>query len=221
MRNFIIVFPCLLALVWAGPLTAQQEPDANVTFDGLVRVDNSRLQHVWADPDVDFSQFTQYIPGDIVFEFREVRASGGPRSTGQTVFPVSEADEDRVIEIFVDSFRLELLESEHFTPAEGPGAGVLIIEGALLDVISRVPPDAGGLARNRVYLDAVGEGTLVIQLRDSLTNAVIARGTERRAAQQDFQRTRSTPANNWAQVGRLARNWAMVLREGLDSFHAE
>ncbi len=55
---------------------------------------------------------------------------------------------------------------------------VLLIRGALLDVVSYVPPDNIS-GRGSVFLSSVGEATLVIELRDSITNAILARAIDR------------------------------------------
>ena len=87
----------------------------------------------------------------------------------------------------------------------------------MLDVVSFVPPEPVG--RSDVYLRSVGEATLVVELRDSITNAILARSVDRRAAERPGQDLQwSNPVNNRAEVRRLARRWATRLRENLDAF---
>ena len=94
----------------------------------------------------------------------------------------------------------------------------LIVNGALHDIVSKVPPQDVG--RSEVWLRTVGEATLIIELRDSLSNEVIYRAVERRAiATSGQQMTRAHTATTWAEVRRWARRWAVRLREGLDSVH--
>jgi hypothetical protein len=63
-----------------------------------------------------------------------------------------------------------------------PGPGTLILVGTLVDVVSKVPPDDAP-GRYEVYLSDVGEATLILELRDSVTNEVLARVADRRAAE--------------------------------------
>ena len=100
------------------------------------------------------------------------------------------------------------------------GDDVLILQGALLDVVSKVPPDHVG--RSEIYLSSVGEATLVIEALDSMSEEVIFRAVERRAAERvGSQPIQSTSVTTWSEVRRLIRRWATTLRKGLDSIPAE
>ena len=115
-------------------------------------------------------------------------------------------------------FDEELQRSEHFTVTDEPGPDALIIVGGLHDIVSQVPPEDVG--RSEVWIRTVGEATLVIELRDSLSNEVVYRAVERRAAENmGNQMIRANTATTWAEVRRWARRWAVRLREGLDSVH--
>jgi len=93
-----------------------------------------------------------------------------------------------------------------------------VISGALHDIVSRVPPESVG--RSEIWLRSLGEATLIIEVRDSLSNEVIYRAVERRAADNvGGQMIRANTATSWAEVRRWARRWAVRLREGLDSIH--
>ena len=97
---------------------------------------------------------------------------------------------------------------------------MLIIRGALHDIVSQVPPDIMG--RGEIYLDSVGEATLVIEAVDALSGEVLYRAVERRAAQRPGREmVQSNAVTTWAEVRRLARRWAVRLREGMDSIFAE
>ena len=50
---------------------------------------------------------------------------------------------------------------------------VLLVMGGLLDVVSFVPPDPVG-GWSEVYLSRVGEATLVLEIRDSITQTTLA-----------------------------------------------
>ena len=82
------------------------------------------------------------------------------------------------------------------------------------DIVSNVPPDLMG--RGDIYLSKVGEVTIVVEVLDSMSNKVIFRGSERRAA-EPVVAVRSNSVTTWAEVRRLMRRWASTVREGLDS----
>jgi hypothetical protein len=96
----------------------------------------------------------------------------------------------------------------------------LLIRGALLDVVSFAPPEESMGIRDSVYLSSVGEATLVIELRDSITEAILARAVDRRAAESAFEFRESNRVNNTQEVRRLAGTWARLLRDQLDEYGA-
>ena len=199
----------------------QQGPDAEVTFDGLVRIDNGRFRDSWADPDVDFSQYDQIMVANAAFEFRAVKKSNSAMFVGrsnESEFWISDANKERLISTVTEIFRDELDKSKNFTKADAAGPNVLIIVGGLHDIVSRIPPDQMG--RGDIFLASVGEATLVLEARDSLSGETIYRALDRRSAEQvGGQLTVSNPVTNMSEVRRMARRWATRLREGLDSIH--
>ena len=196
----------------------QTGPDAEVTFDGLVRVDNSRFSHAWVDPDIDMSRYTKIIPMRAEFEFRAVRETTTAMArSNESEFWISEQNRERLVEIVTEAFRNELGRSEHFTITDTPASDTLIIIGTLHDIVSRVPPEHVG--RSDIWLSSVGEATLVLVARDSLSGETIFRAVDRRAAERVGSMVRSNRVTNTTEVRRLAQRWASRLREGLDSIH--
>jgi hypothetical protein len=220
MNKLLVVTATLLVAACASEPAIQTGPDAETTFDGLVRIDNSRFAAAWIDPDIDLTQYNKFIPGGAAFEFRNVQkvSAAVARRSNESEFWVSDANRQRLIDTVSDVFTEELQNSEHFTMTEEPAADALIISGALHDIVSRVPPEDVG--RTEIWLDSVGEATLIIEVRDSLSNEVIYRAVERRAAQgAGGQMVRASTVTTWVEVRRWARRWAVRLREGLDSIH--
>ena len=113
----------------------------------------------------------------------------------------------------------ELGQIERFTLVDEVGPDVLIVRVALLDVVSFVPPQTTG--RSEVFLSSVGEATLVVELRDSITDAILARAMDRRAAgDRSGTMSRSNSVTNTSEVRRLIRRWMSTLRERLDELGA-
>ena len=215
-------FLAILAVVVAGCSSAgptiQEGAEAEVTFDGLNKIDNARFGNAWADPAIDFSRYSKVIPGGAEFQFRAVEeTSGTTRARGSdTEFWISDANREKLKEETSAIFAEELASSARFEVTDTKGGDVLIIRGAMHDIVSNVPPDYIG--RSDIYLSSVGEITIVIEVVDSMSNKVIFRAVERRAAQRPGgTAVRSNTVTTWAEVRRLASRWASTLREGLDS----
>ncbi len=205
----------------SAPPTIDMSPDAEVTFDGLHPIQGGRMQEAWARPDFDISTFSKVMLQGADAEFRP----GGQnprqsRSLGPNEhFAVTPEQKVRFEEQMSAAFVEELSSSEVFTIVTEPGPDVLLIQGILLDVVSFVPDQRAG--RSQVFLSRIGEVTLVLEIRESESGAILARGAERRAAETTGTGlTRSNTVTNSAEFRRVARRWAMVLREGLDEFMA-
>ena len=212
----------LLAACASTSPTIQTGPDAEVTFDGLNRVDNSQADVAWARPDFDISRYTKLMLVDAGVQYREATNMGRTTTERSRPGPFY-LDEDRrarfealVQEVFAE----EMAQIQNFEIVEAPGPDVLMVRGALLDVVSFVPDLQSMPGRSNLLLSSVGEVTLVLELRDSQSGTVLARSVDRRAAQraggtQMFDANRVTVE---AEVRRLIRFWAQRLRDGLDGF---
>lgn len=206
-----------LAILTAGPVAAQD--DSNTSYDGLIEIKKGEFKRTWVDPDVDFTQYTKYLPGGTAFEFRAVKKTSGSaiRVSNSREFYISDEDELKLEDTVKQIFDEELAKSKYFTLADAPGPDVLIIRGVIIDIVSRVPPEMAG--RHEIYLSSVGEGTLVLEAVDSLSGDVLYRAAERRAAGSTFGTMPSNTVTNWAEVRRWAKRWATRLRAAMDSIH--
>ena len=215
-----LIFAVILVACTTAPPTIQTGPDAELSFDGLHKVDNSQADVAWARPDFDISGYTKIWLVGAGIEYRQVKDRGRStmaRSQGGPYF-IDDKSRAQFEELVGTVFKEEFEKIEKYELVDGPGPDVLMIRGGLLDVTSYVPPDPVG-GRSYVYLSSVGEATLVLELRDSETGTILARSVDRRAAETiGGTFTRSNSVTNSAEARRLIRFWATRLREGLDGF---
>ena len=198
--------------------TIDTSPEAEVTFDGLHEVKGGRSDKAWARPGVDFSQYSKIMLQGAGIEYRPGGESGrsfSARSRGGP-YEVTENQKAQLRELVAEVFLEELAKSEHFTLVNEAGPDVLLIRAAVLDVVSYVPPEPIG--RGGIYLSQVGEATLVLELRDSITEAILARAADRDTAESSMGLSESNRVRNTAEVRRLVGAWARLLRERLDEY---
>lgn len=228
MKKLILAALFAVAVISTGCTSTpefQSGPDAEVTHDGLTRVDRTILDTVWARTDIDLTGYNKIMFEGVGIEFRPVdgpysgrAGTGGVSRTtsSRSVFQLDDATKELVKEEIGGAFVEELANSDVYEVVEAAGPDVLTLRAGLLDVISRVPPDTIG--RSSVWLDSVGEATLVMELRDSTSNAILIRAVDRRAAGQPTGSTmQATPATNRAEVRRLGRRWASIIRGGVET----
>ncbi|PCJ86473.1 MAG: hypothetical protein COA54_08565 [Thiotrichaceae bacterium] len=228
MKKSHPTFQLISGFVFAAALTGcqttaptiQSSSDAEQSFDGLHKVDNSKADEVWARPDFDLSGYTKIMLADTGVEYRQVKNRGRTRLERSKTGPFIIDDDNRAkFETLINTaFKEEMQEIEKFSIVDKKGPDVLLISSSLLDVISYVPPDAVG-SRSHIFLSNVGDATLVLELRDSETSTILARSVDRRSAETiGHQFKVSNSVTNATEVKRLIRFWARRLHENLDSF---
>lgn len=214
----LIMASALLVGCAGSTPTIDAGDDAAMTYDGLYPVKGGTADETFARPGADISRYSKIMLQSVGIEYRPGGESG--RLTygraGAEHYEISDAQKQRLRAVVSEAFLAELGQSKHFTLVNEPGPDVLLVRGALLDVVSYVPPEP--LGRGEIYLRTVGEATLVLELRDSVSEAIIARAVDRRAAEDTFGMSASNRVNNAAEVRRLARSWATLLRKRLDTF---
>ena len=203
--------------------TLQTGDDAELTYEGLVRVDNTIMDSVWAAPGIDLTAYRKVIFVPVGVSYRDVesgdtsgalRRSTRSRDTELREFQLDEETKGIFQAEIGTAFPDAVSTSEVYTIVYEPGPDVLKIGVALLDVVSRVPPQAAN--QPRVFIEMVGEATLVLEIRGSMSNTIYARAVDRRAAQR-AQMMESNTVSNQSEIRRLGRRWGEIIREGLDT----
>lgn len=217
---------CLCALAGcAGSATPeiQTGPGAETTFDGLTRVDNTIMDAVWVRPGIDITGYRKVLFVPVGVSYRDVEPSDPTtalrRSTRTGKPELREFQLDEETRTFFeaeigDALMQEVAASDVYRVVDAAGPDVLQVGIALLDVVSRVPPQAAN--RPGVFIESVGEATLVLEIRGSMSNSVYLRAVDRRAAQRQSEMIESNRVTNAAEIRRLARRWGEIVREGLE-----
>jgi hypothetical protein len=209
----------------ARPASQREPPVARVTGDKALVKENGRFDQTWVHPDADITRDSKLYVWDVVFQFRDVGKAKNRgttrsilRSTGREVYPLPRESQEKFKHVVVEAFVRELQRSESFQVVDEVGPGTLLVRGAVLDIVSWVPP-----SRSRVdsYMSAVGEGIVIFELIDAETGLMQARLGERQYIRPPEQRYNafSRPVNLntvWPDVNRWARAVAANLRRELE-----
>jgi hypothetical protein len=207
-------------LVAASPLLAQSQATEN-NWDGLVRVNSDKIELVYLAPGADFRPYTKVIldPSEMAMEkdwLRDQRRDSLGLSGQVTERDVVRAL-DRGKEQF-DKYFAEAYAKAGFGIATGPAGDVLRVSAGVFD-IDVVAPDVATPGRSRTYSEEAGAGTLVIEVRDSVTNALLGRAVERRIAGDNGPWIRNA-ATNRNDFDQLFRRWAEASANGLTELKA-
>jgi len=212
-------------LAWAAPVLAEEAiGDPESARYGELEKGRSSFKETWVLPGVDFTQYSKLHIWEAQFEYRDVgpaqNTSSSVMRTHKREFGISEEDRAEFESIVREAFLKEIQKGKQFELVDGIGPNTLILRGALLDVVSNVPPETVG--RSDVYLATIGEATFVMELLDAKTGTVLALVSERRKIEppgggriDQF----SMPANRvtvTADIRRWATSAASGLRQSLD-----
>ena len=226
MKNAVFIF--LVTLLIAGLPYAQEAPPAEeVTGADELVEKKGRFQGTWVRPDADITQYSKLYLWQAVFQFRE----GGETSSGTTIgtsrgdqgpYAVRDESKKKFEQVVSESFVKALGQSKVFEVVDTVGPGTLIVRGAVLDIVSDVPPTRTGV--NDVYLSAVGEATFVIELIDAESGVIQARVAERRRIQPpgrmyDVSRVPANSATVWSDVKLWANQVGQDVRRALEKAH--
>ena len=226
MNTKLIAVSAIFLIAFAGcssTPTFQTGEDAEITHDGLTRMEGTVMDAVWAREDIDLTGFTTVMFEGVGFQYRNDsgpysgRAGAGTssvRTSSTTEFQLDDATKAVFEEEISGAFREEIMRSDIIKVVDEPGPGVLLVRGGLLDVVSRVPPEAPG--RSRIFISSIGEASLVLEVVDPMSNTVLARAIDRRAGDR-IGGMESNTVTNRAEVRRLGRRWGSILRVGLEN----
>jgi len=211
---------CLAALACVAlPVVATDAPAPDVR--------NPALEVQWATPDTRPPPFDKVLLAPVELAFREVRPMTGPAGStqGRTEFPVAQDDRVRLEADANRIFREELADSRRVTLVDAAGPGVLVLRPALRDIVSRMPPEEPP-GRSAVYLDEVGEATLVVEFVDGATGRVLGSATDRRVAEPaggmgGFGSVRGNTVGVTNEVRRVLRRWGTRLTSRVEQLYFE
>ena len=208
--RLILLAISLSALACAPSKPALESgPDAEITHDGLVRVDRARrFDRVWLRPGADLSGYQKLVLVNAGVHYR--RPGKEPR---ELALP-NERQLEFMRNGLRDAFSDEIAKRQGWEIVESPGPDALILRGALIDLYVTQDRELGG--RDRYYTTSAGEATLVIELFDSESGEILLRIADRQAATKDTSSWRNDEITNRAAAKRLFRLWARRLADGLD-----
>jgi hypothetical protein len=223
MRSYLTVVAAALigcAAIGSGAIAVAAEP----AWDSLVDVNSRRMGNAALLPGADFRPYDSVMLDEPEVAFRNNWLRDVNRST-RGAARVGQADADRILattatnttEIFTAEF-----ERAGFKIAKAPGPNVLRVRTGVVDLFVNAPdvPTAG---RSRTFTTNAGEATLVVEARDSMTNALLGRVIDRRETRgaggmNNMQQTNRV--TNTSEFRALARRWAQISAGKLNDLKA-
>lgn len=195
-------------------LAACATPSQPETWDGLERVSVKGLDRVYAAPGASLAPYSKLILEPVEVSFAK---NWDPRRDSRRLDDDANPDKIRteLAKIFREVFQRELEQEGGYQLVDQPGPDVLRVQADIVDLYINAP-DTMEAGRSRTYVLDAGEMTLVAELRDSRTNALLARVVDEREGSEFGGFQIANMVTNTAEARRIIAIWADSLRRALN-----
>jgi len=212
------VLPLVLAL-GATVLAGCASTDAVTEWDGLVRQPNTRLNAVFVKPDAQIVAYRSVMldPVQVSFDSNWDPNRGTRSASARLNADDMAAIKNDLAELFREVFRDELARGG-YQLVDQPGPETLRVTPAIINLFINAP-DVSAPGRTRTYTADSGRMTLVVELRDSETNTLLARAVDTQTGRNAGMWTITNRVTNTADARRAIGVWASALRRGLDELY--
>ena len=201
---------CLLWLLSVAACSSQPPSviASSLNYEGLAEVRKPLFDVAQVRPDTVFGAYD-----GVILNAPELAFKTPDRSQKQ--FPLDAAQKRRFEEMLATAFSQEFSNLEKLELTDQPGPGVLELTIRVENITATVPTGQGvpiGFA-----LTAVGEATLILELNDSQSEQILARGVETRGVQGAALGQGGSMVTRWEDVEKLCSRWASLARSRLDA----
>jgi hypothetical protein len=207
----------LATLALVGSFGSALAVDAPESWDGLVQVKPKRMDAAYLLPGADFRPYTKLMidPTEVAFQKDWLKRINDSRrlsdrvddEQAQKILAAAGANFD---DVFVEEFT-----KAGYTIVKQPGPDVLRISTAVVDLYINAP-DTMSAGRSYSFTTEAGEATLVLEVRDSMTNALMGRAVDRRETRSSAGMQMTTSVTNQVEFRALFRQWANTAAKGLE-----
>lgn len=217
MSRILAVLSAAAWLAGCAATPGMPAPAVIAAYDwtGLEPIEMRGMDYAAVDPVTDFGGYTRVIVDPVAVTLDR---DWTPLRRGAT-FESSEKDiarlEERLGEVVREGFADAISEGDRYTLVQEPGPGVLRIHARLVDVRLNAP-DLPTPGRTDQYARSAGEWTLVAELVDTQSGAVVARLVDRWMDPEEQNLQWMTRVDTHRALWQATEAWARAVRRHLD-----
>jgi len=216
IRRLVAAAAALSLLAAATP--AGTAPPAS--WDGLTLVKSKRFDAVYLMPGADFRNYTKVMldPTEVAFQKNWLRDYNQQASFSMRL---SDADAQRMLQTVQTGF--EEIFRKAYTDAgypivDTPGPDVLRVRTGVVN-LNVVAPDVMTAGRTRTFSREAGNASIIIEVRDSQSNALLGRAVDSQIVGDDSTLVRNSVTNR-SDFERVFTRWAKISLEGFSELKA-
>ena len=196
--------------------------DLPESWDGLVEVKPKKMDAAYLMPGADFRPYTRVMIDPTQVAFRKDWMKSVNEDRRELSRRITQEDADRILAAARSNF--DDIFAEAFTKAgypvvTAPGPDVLRVSTAVLNLYVNAP-DLPSPGRSVSFTTEAGEATLVIEVRDSQTGALMGRVLDRRETRGTAGMQMSTNVSNVSEFRALFKQWAGITVQGMEELKA-
>jgi hypothetical protein len=199
----------------AAPTSAALAAKPPTSWDGLTRVPSKKLKFVYLLPGADFRGYNKVMldPTEVAFrkdwarDYNNTTRGLSTRIQPSEVEKVTEEGGKAATEIFTQAF------NEAGIPVVAtPGEDVLRLRIGIVN-LSVTSPDRPTAGRSYSFSEEAGSAQLIVEARDSMTNALLGRAVDGKVAGDTSMLWRNKVTNR-ADFRLLGKSWAKACVNG-------
>lgn len=200
-----------------GSIVRAEKSASTDSWDGLVEVKGKRMDKVFVAPGADFRPYTKILldQTEVAFDKDWQKNMNDTRSVSRKI---DDTEAAKIMEAASSNFTdvwTKALEKAGYKVVTATGPDVLRVSPAIINLYINAP-DQMEAGRVTSYTAEAGEATLVLEVRDSRTNALLGRVLDRREAGSSMTMQQTSRVTNRADFRMLFQQWASIAGKGLD-----
>jgi len=205
----------IASFIVMSSLCIAEEERPESTIEGLQLIEDSNLALVYAQPGIDWGQYSKIYLDDPYIAFKKNWQHDQNRlDPGKINSDDMAKIKAELSLLFMEVFSQTLEEGDYELVLEA-GADVLRIRPAIIG-LDIVAPTNSSPGITRTYAESAGEMTLYLELYDSVSGDLIAKALDRKEDRKTGYFEWQNRITNRAAANRILKVWANVLKEGLD-----
>ena len=186
-------------------------PVAETTVDGLERVQGKQVDTLYVKPGTSLATYKQVMLDPVEIAFKADWQARHPQVTASDITRIRSQGAGVFYEIFSNA-----VTRQHGYPlTTQAGPDVLRISTTISELDLDVTPGTAGT--NRMHVVNPADLTLLMELRDSQSGALLARAVDKEKGRTFGNLTVEDAVSNSTEARRALEMWAGLLRAALDS----
>ncbi len=208
----------------SGTPEVQTGDDAEVIMDSLHKVDNSRADMAYVDPNADFSKYSSILLMPLGVDNVEIIQPNTSSSMNRNSrnWELTDDDKKKLQQAFHDSMVKQLDTKGGYAVVTEPGDDVLQVQASLLAIAPSAAKDdnrSRPTGRSRVYTEGAGSLAVMVAFGDSESGEVLGLMKDSRSSSNNWGANNSV--TNMSDVRNMFNSWAIGIRKGLDNVHGK